>query len=85
LVHSARNAYAEVFYGRTMAVGSIASHFAEGFGLAATAIAVCGFLAHVPRALAGASERSIRTATVLGGLGGFGLATVVVVLSELMR
>lgn len=61
--------------------GSIASQFTEGFGMAAAAIAVCGFLAHAGPALAGADEKKIRFATVIGGLGGFWAAVFVIVLS----
>jgi len=61
--------------------GSLASQFAEGFGLAAAAIAVCGFLTHVPSAITGADEASLHRATVVGGLIGFSIAAFVVVLS----
>jgi hypothetical protein len=71
-------------YGRAMVIGSIASQFASGFGLTAAAIAVFGFLAHAKPALAGASERRLRSATVIGGLGGFVFAVLVVVLSALI-
>jgi hypothetical protein len=62
-------------------VGSIASQFAEGFGLSAAAIAVCGFLAHAGPALAGADEKKLRNATVVGGLAGLCFAVFVIVLS----
>lgn len=65
-------------------VGSIATDAAATTGLAAAAIAVCGFLAHARPALTGASERRVREATVTGGLGGFVLAIFVVVLSVLI-
>jgi hypothetical protein len=64
--------------------GSLASDFAAGFGMAAAAIAVCGFLAHAAPALSGAGERRLRFATVVGGLIGFVFAVFVVVLSALI-
>jgi hypothetical protein len=60
---------------------SIISRFAEGLGLIATAIAIFGFLAHAPLALRGHDEKSLREATVRGGLTGFASATLVIVLS----
>jgi hypothetical protein len=63
---------------------SLSDEFATGFGMAAAAIAVGGFLAHSVPALAGAGEKRIRFATVVGGLVGFALAAAVVVLSVLM-
>ncbi|HEX9967737.1 MAG TPA: hypothetical protein VGB06_07310 [Solirubrobacterales bacterium] len=62
---------------------STVSQFAEGSGLIAAAIAICGFLAHVPRALTGAEEAALRRATASGGLAGFVFAIVIVVLSAL--
>ncbi len=69
-------------YGQAMVLGSIASQFASGFGLMAAAIAVCGFLAHAKPALAKEGDAELRFATVIGGLAGFGLALLVMVLSE---
>jgi hypothetical protein len=63
--------------------GSIASQFAEGMGMTAAAIAVAGFLAHAPWALTGRDERSLREATVIGGLGGFVVAAAIGLLSAL--
>jgi hypothetical protein len=51
------------------------------FGLAAAAIAVCGFIAHVKPALSGADEQRLRRATVIGGVVGTAFATGVIVLS----
>ncbi|HXR29831.1 MAG TPA: hypothetical protein VN752_01655 [Solirubrobacterales bacterium] len=64
--------------------GTIAGQVAFLFGLMATAIAVCGFLAHAGPALSGADERRVREATVEGGLAGLVLSVFVVVLSALM-
>jgi hypothetical protein len=50
----------------------------------AAAIAVCGFLAHAGPALSGADEKRLRFATVVGGLIGFAIASLVIVLSELV-
>ena len=66
-----------------MVVGAFASQFAEGMGMTAAAIAVAGFLAHAPRALTGRDERSLRQATVMGGLVGFAIAAGIGVLSAL--
>ncbi|HEX5762077.1 MAG TPA: hypothetical protein VFY04_03040 [Solirubrobacterales bacterium] len=60
---------------------STVSQFAEGSGFIAATIAICGFLAHVPRALSGAEEVALRRATAGGGLIGFVLAVAIVVLS----
>jgi hypothetical protein len=49
----------------------------------AAAIAVCGFLAHAWPAIAGKSEVELRVATVAGGLFGFLIAALVIVLSGL--
>jgi len=64
-----------------LVTASTIGQFAEGAGLAAAAIAVCGFLAHAPQALRGGEESALRQATVAGGLFGFVLAALVVVLS----
>jgi hypothetical protein len=49
-------------------VGSIIGDSASGAGLAAACIAIGGFLMQVPSALAKADDRSVRAATVVGGL-----------------
>jgi len=54
---------------------------ATAFGLAAAAIAVCGFIAHIKPALSGADEQRLRRATVIGGVAGSVFATFVIVLS----
>ena len=61
-----------------LAVASTVSQFAEGSGLIAAAIAVGGFLAHAPRALAGAKDEALVLVFVLllGG-GGFAVSEVV--------
>jgi hypothetical protein len=64
-----------------MVVGSIVNQFATCVGLAAGAIAIGGFLSHVPSALSGASEAEIRRATVSGGLVGLAAALCIIVLS----
>jgi len=62
--------------------GSLVTNFASGMGLAAASIAVFGFLWHVVPVLSGKPERTIRRATVTGGLIGAGLSGVVILLSE---
>jgi hypothetical protein len=62
-------------------VGSLFSNVATGTGFAATAIAVGGFLFHVTPALSGATDDELRWATVVGGLIGFGIAMLVILLS----
>jgi uncharacterized membrane protein YccC len=64
-----------------MVTGSIASSAATDAGLLAASIAVFGFVAHARPALSGAPETRLRWATVIGGLIGFGLALLVIVLS----
>jgi hypothetical protein len=62
-------------------IGSLVSNVSAGTGLAATAIAVAGFLLHAVPALSGASEETLRRATVTGGLLGFIGALLVILLS----
>jgi hypothetical protein len=64
-----------------LVAASTVGQFAEGLGLTAAAMGVAGFLMHAPRALQGRDERSLREATAVGGLMGFAIATVVIVLS----
>jgi hypothetical protein len=64
-----------------MAIATLMSDTATGFGLTAAAIAVCGFLSHVRPALSGADERKLRTATVRGGIAGTVLSASVILLS----
>jgi hypothetical protein len=52
--------------------------FASGAGFIAACIAVCGFLMQVPPALAKADERSVRAATVAGGIVGLFIAAALV-------
>jgi hypothetical protein len=68
-----------------MAIGVLVSSAATVAGLMAASIAVCGFLAHVKPAIDGKSEAELRTATVVGGLFGFLLAVLVVVLSSVEK
>jgi len=49
-------------------VGSIINDFASGAGLGGACIAIGGFLMQVPSALAKADDKSVRAATVVGGL-----------------
>jgi hypothetical protein len=60
---------------------STISQIADVLGMTAAAMAVVGFLTHAPRALRGRDERSLREATAVGGLTGFALAMLVIVLS----
>jgi hypothetical protein len=47
----------------------------------AACIAVCGFLMQAPPALVKADERSVRAATVVGGIVGLFIATGLIVLA----
>ena len=62
---------------------SIASDLGTAVGVLAGLIAVGGFLAHAGPVLDGASEDDVRQAMVKGGLAGFSLGAVVVVLSAI--
>jgi hypothetical protein len=64
-------------------IGSISGDFATAVGTLAGMIAVGGFLGHAPFVLSRASDRGIQQATVIGGLVGFTLGAVVVVLSAI--
>ncbi|MGH6741979.1 MAG: hypothetical protein ACREDY_23635 [Bradyrhizobium sp.] len=55
-------------------IGSLVGNAATCTGFVAASIAVVGFLLHATPAFYGASEVTIRRATVAGGLIGFGLA-----------
>jgi len=66
-----------------LVIGSIASDFGTAVGVVAGMIAVGGFIAHAPRALAGAPEQDIQVATVAGGLFGLFIGSSVVVLSAI--
>ena len=59
-------------------VGSIIGDFASGAGLVAASIAIGGFLMQVPSALAKADDKSVRAATVVGGLIGLFFSTSVI-------
>lgn len=67
-----------------LVIGSIASDFGTAVGVVAGMIAVGGFLAHAPKALARASEKDVQVATVMGGLVGCWLGGLVVVLSAIV-
>lgn len=59
-------------------VGSLISSATGVVGFMAAAIAVFGFLWQAPSALSQKEDRSVRAATVVGGLVGFGFAVVAV-------
>jgi hypothetical protein len=64
--------------------GSIAGSAATAFGMAAAAIAVFGFAAHIKPAFSGAGEKELREATLVGGMVGLGVSLFVIVLSALI-
>ncbi|HEX3734242.1 MAG TPA: hypothetical protein VHU86_03715 [Solirubrobacterales bacterium] len=64
-------------------IASIASDFATAVGVLAGMIAVSGFLAQVRPTLSGDPEKEIRRATVTGGVGGFIVGALVIVLSAI--
>jgi hypothetical protein len=59
-------------------VGILIGDLASGAGLVATCIAVCGFLMQVRPALAREDDRSVRVATVAGGIVGLLVAALVI-------
>jgi len=61
-----------------LTAGSIINDFASGAGFAAASIAISGFLMQAPSALAKADDKSVRAATVVGGLVGFSLSASVI-------
>jgi hypothetical protein len=69
----------------TVIIGPLASESATVVGFLAGLIAVCGFIAHSGPVLAGGSEKRVRQATVIGGLGGLAAGLLVVVLSAILR
>jgi hypothetical protein len=58
-------------------VGSITSDVATGVGLVAVMIAVGGFIGQVPAALKREDDRTVRAVTVIGGLAGLVLSSLV--------
>jgi hypothetical protein len=62
-------------------VAPVVGELATCVGLFGRMVAVGGFIAHVKPALAGASERQIRRATIAGGVIGLVISLSVVVLS----
>jgi hypothetical protein len=58
--------------------GTLINDLASGAGFVAACIAVCGFLMQIPPALAKADEKSVRAATVVGGMVGLFLAAALV-------
>lgn len=64
-----------------LVIGSIASDFGTAVGVVAGMIAVGGFLGHAPKVMAGAPEKDVQMATVIGGLAGCWFGSSVVVLS----
>lgn len=65
-------------------VGSLAGSAATAFGLAAAAIAVFGFVAHIKPAVSGADDKELREATLVGGIVGLVVALFVIVLSAMI-
>lgn len=61
-------------------LSNIIEQAATAFGLMATLIAVCGFAGHAGPVLKGQDEAKIRHATVVGGVGGLGIALKLVVI-----
>jgi uncharacterized membrane protein len=59
-------------------VGSLTSGATGVVGFMAVAIAVFGFLWQAPSALAHKQDETVRAATMIGGLVGFGFATAVI-------
>jgi hypothetical protein len=53
-------------------------------GLMAAAIAVFGFLSHAWPVIAGRDETAVRRATVVGGLGGFVTAVLILTLPRML-
>jgi hypothetical protein len=66
-----------------LVTASIASDFATSVGVLAGMIAVTGFLAQAYPTLSGDSDEEIRRTTVSGGLFGFAIGALVIVLSAL--
>jgi hypothetical protein len=58
-------------------VGSITSDVATGVGLVAVMIAVGGFIGQVPAALKREDDQTVRAVTVIGGLAGLVLSSLV--------
>jgi len=57
-------------------VAALINDLASGAGFVAACIAICGFLTQVPPALVKADEKSVRAATVVGGIVGLFLAAL---------
>ncbi len=68
-----------------MLFASLFNDAATSAGFIAASIAVGGFLSHAQPALAGKDEQAVKSATVLGGLGGFVVAASVSLGALLMR
>jgi hypothetical protein len=66
-------------------VGSVLNDFASGAGFVAACIAICGFLMQVPPALVKADEKSVRAATVVGGIVGLFLAAALTILAVVIE
>lgn len=60
------------------------SNAANGAGLMAATIAICGFLAHAWPAISGKDEAELRRATAVGGLSGCATALLLIVLSGVL-
>jgi hypothetical protein len=66
-------------------VGSIVGDIAAGVGLVGGLIAICGFLMHAKPVLERQDETRIRSATVVGGIGGFTIGCLIVVAQFVME
>ena len=64
-----------------LVVADIQTWFATVVGALTGSIAIGGVLAHIGPALSGASDAELRTATVIGGVVGFGVGMFVIFLS----
>jgi uncharacterized protein with PQ loop repeat len=60
-------------------VGFFTNDAAGAFGFVAAAIAVFGFLGQAPSAIAKKEDAAVRAATVIGGLFGFGLGLIIII------
>lgn len=63
--------------------GTLINDFASGAGLVAACIAVGGFLMQAPSALGKADDKSVRAATVVGGLAGLFVSVATIAFSLL--
>ena len=59
-------------------IGLLVNDAAAGAGFIAASIAICGFLGQIKPALAREEDRTVRSATVIGGMVGLAFATLVI-------